>query len=352
MVQMKTVGQTLRETREAKGITIKQVSNSIKIRESLIEALETGEYFAFSSDMHLKSFLRSYSVYLGLSEEMVMALYRRERRIDLPENTKTNKEKIDNKGTLVFSKYFSPKLIISILAILLTTGIFYFFYTQWRAFNTPPVLDISYPKQNEVLTNESFVIEGFTGDPSVKVILDGNEANYVNSQGSWKINAKFTEPGIKRLQVIAQNQFNKRTERIVDVVYKPEVKEEKQRVRIKNPSKNIYNLTVTKDEALAAESLSIGGESTIDIQFDRSLKVSNFDKTVLQLYINEDQSPTNAVDSNTFIVLIENSRPIIKLLENEKPKPTQTPTQTTVNKTTPVPTKRVTAPTPTVSKKS
>jgi transcriptional regulator with XRE-family HTH domain len=345
MVQMKTVGQSLRDTRESKGITIKQVSNSIKIRESLIEALETGEYYQFSSDMHLKSFLRSYANYLGLSEEMIMALYRRERRIDYPEDDKVTKGKMNNKGTFVFSKYLSPKLLISLVALFLTIGIVYFFFTQWKAFNTPPILDISFPKQNEVLTAETFTIEGFTGDPSVKVILDGNEANYVNSQGSWKINAHFTEPGIKRFQVIAENQFNKRTERTLDLVYKPEVKETKHKVRIKNISKSIYTVPVIKDSLTTSENIAIGAEATVEIQFDKSIKITNFDKNILQLFFDEDAESTNSIDSKDFIIFIENNRPIIKLLENEKPKTTQTPT---VLKTA-TPTFRAQTPIPTIS---
>jgi transcriptional regulator with XRE-family HTH domain len=345
MVQMKTVGQVLKDTRESKQITVKQVSNSIKIRESLIEALEQGEYFAFSSDMHLKSFLRSYANYLGLNEEMVMALYRRERRIQSPEETNKTKKAGENKFSLVISKFVTIRGVIASVDLLFFFIIIVFFYIQWKAFNSPPYLEIKTPASNDVIALENIVIEGFTGDPGIKVILDGNEANYVDSLGNFKINAHFTKPGLQRFQLIATNQFNKKTEKTLDLIYKPLVVETKPKVRLKNKSPLPTEVLITKDSQIKANKLTINPDATEEIIFDQKLLINNFEKQSLDLFLNNDANPTSSIDFKDFSIIIENDRPIVKEIKYE-PTPTKVPTpvptviKQPTNKPLPTPTKK------------
>jgi len=322
MVQMKPIGQLLRETRESKNISIKQISNAIKIRESLIEALEKGEYSSFTSDMHLKSFLRSYASYLGLNEDRVMAIYRRDRQIKVKEDSDSNSHNT-NKSTIsiIISKYFNLKLLFSLFALIIPVLAIVFFYSQWKSFNSPPTLEIKSPKQNDVFTTENFVIEGFTGDPSIKVILDGNEANYIDSLGNFRINARFTEPGLKRFQLVAKNQFNKQTEVQLDVSYQPPVKlPQKPKIRIANKSSKIYTINLTKDKETTGQDIRIAVGSTFEVEFDEKVLIKNFDKNSLDIFLNNDQSPTTAIDFKDFSLTVQNNVPIIKEVKNEPKK--------------------------------
>ncbi len=319
---MKSVGQVLRETRESKGLSTKQVSNAIKIRESLIDALENADYYAFSSDMHLKSFLKSYANYLDINEEKIMALYRRERQIQDPEADKSKgRDNFNGRMSFIISKVINVKSLLSLLALALLAAVPYFFYRQWTAFNQPPVLEIRTPKQDEIVSTESFVIEGFTGDPSVKVILDGNEANYVDSNGNFKINAKFTEPGLKRFQLVAKNQFNKSKEASLELTYKPPQKvESKPKLRFTNKSAAVYNLTILRDKSTTTETIPVKPATTAEVLVNNSITVKNFDKSVLDLYFNDDQNPTTSIDSKEFSIIIENNRPIINTKQDEPKK--------------------------------
>lgn len=312
---MISVGQLLRETRDSKNLSVKQVSNAIKIRESLLEALEKGEYTVFSSDMHLKSFLRSYANYLGINEEKVMALYRRERQISFTDDDKTSRKSNDSSpAVLIISKMLNLKTLISVIALIALSVIVWFFYSQWKAFSQPPTLQINSPLQNDVVTTDSFVIEGFTDNPSVKVVLDGNEANFVSPDGKFRINAKFTEPGLKRFTIVARNEFNKQTELAVDLTYRPPVKiEPKNKIRVSNKSTSEYTITILKDGNTATEQVKINPASTAEIEYNLSVDVKNYDKTVLDLYLNDDASPTSSIDSKEFSIIIENNRPIIKV---------------------------------------
>jgi len=63
---LSTIGDTLRRTREQKKLTIEVVHRATKISPPMIHALEDDDYGVFTSEVYLKSFLRTYAVYLGL----------------------------------------------------------------------------------------------------------------------------------------------------------------------------------------------------------------------------------------------------------------------------------------------
>lgn len=69
---MKEIGQKLKETREAIGISIEEAAEDLKTRPSQIENMEAGNMDAFKDIFYLKYFIRDYAKYLGLDyEDMV-----------------------------------------------------------------------------------------------------------------------------------------------------------------------------------------------------------------------------------------------------------------------------------------
>lgn len=66
-------GQTLKETREALGLTLEAAEEETKIRKKYIDALEHEDYAVLPGRVYAKAFLRTYAKYLGLdSESMVL----------------------------------------------------------------------------------------------------------------------------------------------------------------------------------------------------------------------------------------------------------------------------------------
>ena len=64
---MKSIGETLREAREQKGATVKQISQDINISKEYLSALEEETFDIFPAETYLLGFLRNYSEYLGLT---------------------------------------------------------------------------------------------------------------------------------------------------------------------------------------------------------------------------------------------------------------------------------------------
>ena len=72
---METVGQKLRQVREANGLSIKDIERETSIRALYIKAIEDGDYAVVPGEVYLKGFIRSYASHLGLDPQEMIALY-------------------------------------------------------------------------------------------------------------------------------------------------------------------------------------------------------------------------------------------------------------------------------------
>ena len=71
----KVVSKKLRDTREAKNLTLEHIANATHIRLRYLQALESGNFDALPSDFQVKGFIRSYGGYLGLNtDNLIKAL--------------------------------------------------------------------------------------------------------------------------------------------------------------------------------------------------------------------------------------------------------------------------------------
>jgi len=68
----------LRKAREHRAKTIDEVSRDTHIRAEYLAALEEESFDAISEDVYVRGFLRSYSQYLGLDPDKVLASYSKE----------------------------------------------------------------------------------------------------------------------------------------------------------------------------------------------------------------------------------------------------------------------------------
>lgn len=72
---MATLGERLRQGRDAKGLTVQAVSNATKIREHILASLESDNYTALPAPVFVRGFLRTLSRHLSLNSEELLALY-------------------------------------------------------------------------------------------------------------------------------------------------------------------------------------------------------------------------------------------------------------------------------------
>jgi cytoskeleton protein RodZ len=72
-----SVGSTLRESRESRGIPLEEASRVTRIGKNYLTALEEGTFDTLPNPAYVKGFLRAYAAFLGLSGDEIVARYER-----------------------------------------------------------------------------------------------------------------------------------------------------------------------------------------------------------------------------------------------------------------------------------
>ncbi|MFZ1395291.1 MAG: helix-turn-helix domain-containing protein, partial [Candidatus Promineifilaceae bacterium] len=69
------LGHILREARETKGYTLREVQDKTRINSRFLEALEMGDFDRLPTPTHVRGFLRNYARFLGLEPEPLLERY-------------------------------------------------------------------------------------------------------------------------------------------------------------------------------------------------------------------------------------------------------------------------------------
>ena len=73
---MESLGEHLRSSRMAKGITLEEISAATRIRAGFLEALERDDYDAFPALVYARGFLLAYARHVGLDQEEVLSRFK------------------------------------------------------------------------------------------------------------------------------------------------------------------------------------------------------------------------------------------------------------------------------------
>lgn len=206
------VGQRLYEERKRCGLSIEDVSKATKIRISFLSALEKGDYRKLPSSTYSYGFVRNYAKFLGLPEEEILALFKREYDEDkfykiLPEGLARGKDFPLRR--IRFAQTF--KVVILIFAVFLLYILF-----QYRYAILNPPLDISSPKEGEAIELPEVFVSGKTD--SNATLFVNNEAVLLDKEGNFKKSISVF-PGKAKVTVKAVNKFGRTTiiERNIEV---------------------------------------------------------------------------------------------------------------------------------------
>jgi len=134
-----SIGERLRLAREAKNITIPEVSSQLRLVRENISFLETGQWGKLHGRAYARGYLISYVKFLGLSEEEFLVEFNREYETSELETPLSNNvaRLIENKGFPWFK----------VLLILLLAVITWFAYQQWLQY------------ESELVTEENLAVE-------------------------------------------------------------------------------------------------------------------------------------------------------------------------------------------------
>ena len=72
---MASIGEQLRQAREAENLSLEDISNEIKISKRYLEALEENNYSVFPAQVYARGFLSAYAKCVGLDPRAILEQY-------------------------------------------------------------------------------------------------------------------------------------------------------------------------------------------------------------------------------------------------------------------------------------
>jgi cytoskeletal protein RodZ len=131
-----TVGEQLRQAREAQDLELHDIVDLTKIQSDHLRALEEGNYNIFSAPVYIRGFVRTYATVLKLDTEQILEQLGKELadsgQID-PSLVRPDKSFVD---VIMFHlAKFTRRVMwpaLGTVALLLVVGGGYFFWTHYR----------------------------------------------------------------------------------------------------------------------------------------------------------------------------------------------------------------------------
>jgi len=175
---MLSVGKLLKEAREKKKVSLREVEKQIKVREQFISALEEDKWYTFTSRIYVTGILKNYARFLGLDERKILAFFRREyersEEIKFKEKISTSYLSSDSKKTLLAGFIFICIVLVG-----------YFTYQLFQYLKPPEVHIVS--PTNTIFKRELTVkVIGKTEKEAVITIM--GERIYQNEKGIFEYN--------------------------------------------------------------------------------------------------------------------------------------------------------------------
>lgn len=203
---MRTVGQILRETREAKLYTLEDVEKALKIRKELLLALESDNYTKLPPSTFVQGFIKNYAKFLNLDGEKLLAVFRRE----FPEK-KHQPYVMDAFAHPVKDAKLkiTPGRVLGMVVVLIVLSFFAYLWLQFHQFVSPPALSVISPQDQITTDNPVITVEGKT-DPEVKVIVNSQEIS-VGAGGDFKEEIPLSAP-VNKVSIIATSKFGQKVE--------------------------------------------------------------------------------------------------------------------------------------------
>ncbi len=138
---MSQLGERFRQAREARGLSITEVSTATRILPRYLQAIEAGDVASLPGDVYARGFIRNYAQLLGLPAEEMIALYRQERgeptgRIKIAPVVETPR----TRSCLI------PSFFVTFFTVLLMlAGLYFVLSSTGMLANPRPVADITTP---------------------------------------------------------------------------------------------------------------------------------------------------------------------------------------------------------------
>jgi len=273
---MLKLGEILKNRRQEKGLQLSQVSESTKIPQRLIRALEKGDYSVFSSEVYLRGLLKNYIKFLGVDEKKAMAIYRREQSTGKEGSLGDSYRPIEETKAVI-----TPARLVFLITSLIVIFIVGFVVVQINKIIQPPRLELTDPAQAvapgdafKEVTTDTITIAGKV-EVGSKLLINGNEVTTNNLQ-EFRVDNYKLNPGSNEIYIVAQSYYFSKTSDIkLTVLFKQEETEDTEQPDSEDPDGSQgqdpqdevltpMNIDISIDEQEAWLVVTVDGETKIE----------------------------------------------------------------------------------------
>jgi len=209
---MRKISEYLKETREAKKLTLDNVENATKIKKIYLEAIERGNFNRLPSESYAQGFVKNYAKYLGIPASSAVPLFRREYESKNKVNIVPEFRRTQHKFNRKFLLSSRGLLVVGVILIVAV-----YIFVQYSSLFFPPELTIVSPKNGEIVDRNIVEVTGKT-DPYATVTVDKDDV-YVNLQGVFR-KSEYLFSGDNNITVVSQNHYGKKTQKVINVKVK------------------------------------------------------------------------------------------------------------------------------------
>lgn len=203
-MRMKTVGDILKKARLEKGLDFQDIEKATKIRKKFLQALEENEWDKLPSLPYIKGFIRTYSSFLDLKPDEMVAIFRRH----FSEQEKTGL--LPSGLTHPLDEpvlRFTPQIgLISIITLFLILFFGYLLF-QYKSYTSPPDLEVTKPLEGEVVQNSKIEVAGKTDADAI--ISVNNQKIALSTNGEFTTTLLLS-PGINSIVIESTSKYGKK----------------------------------------------------------------------------------------------------------------------------------------------
>ncbi len=141
----KKIGDTLREERMQRKITLDDLESNLRIRREYLKALEKSDYDKLPSEVYVKGFIKNYAKFVGFDQNKAISFYKREHEtsgVSLRSEDTTKGSDL-KKGNYHF--LLRPKNIFIVLFGIVIVSLIIYLGSDFKSFFEKPTLVVESP---------------------------------------------------------------------------------------------------------------------------------------------------------------------------------------------------------------
>ena len=220
---METVGEKLRQHREAGRCTLNQAARKMNVNPKYLQMIESDNFEKLPAGIYVSKILGQYAKFLELNQETVFIAFEEQKKIvEKLQPPKKIKELADNWLVRIYKFILKPATMRNCFFSLIILAVLTYLGTSVKQIFTPPELIIKNPSATSIITEQrELKLEGIT-EKEVELTINGKqvlcdqngyfsvELDLQTGLNIIKISAKkkHSQPRIIYRQIIVKDKIN------------------------------------------------------------------------------------------------------------------------------------------------